>query len=101
MPLVRERKIFLLGARTILQLEKHLLFAHKLKAAQALAAICESEHYATYTDAYIDPSNAADVQLLSDLKDVVLVDLTKDFANKKLVRPLVDAIDRAKRLSKK
>jgi hypothetical protein len=35
------------------------------------------------------------------LKDVVLVDLTKDFANKKLVRPLVDAIDRAKRLSKK
>jgi hypothetical protein len=40
------------------------------------------------------------VDALSALKDGMLVDLMKDVSQRKVVRPLQDAVDKCKRLSK-
>lgn len=100
MPEFRAKGIFMLGARVLCQYGPRLLPAHQLKACQALAAAAETEHFITYFDSYINIGAGDDVEVLGRLKDTVLAEVTKDFANRKLVRPLVDAIDKSKRLQK-
>lgn len=101
MPEFRAKGIFMLGVRVLCQYGPHLLPAHQLKACQALAAVAETEHFITYFDSYINLTGGSDdVALLGRLKDSVLAEVNKDFGNRKLVRPLVDAIDKCKRLQK-
>lgn len=90
----------MLGVRVLCQYGPRLLPVHQLKACQALSAVAETEHFITYFDSYINITSGDDVEVLSKLKDSVLAEVTKDFANRKLVRPLVDAIDKSKRLQK-
>lgn len=101
MPLVKTKRLFLLACRVLCKYSNKLLPAHRLKACEALSALVETEHYATYADSYVDLANATgEVDVLCELKDTVLADLMKDLTQRKLVRPLNDAIDKCKRLRK-
>lgn len=98
LPLIRERNIFMLSVQTLCMIGKYLLRAHKLKAAEALSLLAESEDFVTYRPEYIQTQQ--DVDILLEFKETVLADLITDFENRKLVRPLIDAIDKAKRTMK-
>jgi hypothetical protein len=101
MPQVKARGIFMLAVRVLAAHGDKLLTVHRLKAVEALSALVETEHYVTYSDGYVDLTNATgDVDALSRLKDTVLTELMKDIAQRKVVRPLQDAVDKCKRLCK-
>jgi len=95
MPLIRERRVFILSCQLLSKFSKaNLLTAHKLKAAQALALLTETEDFSTHTGQYY---SADDTTVLIELREGLLSELMRDFTNRKLIRPLVDSIDRAKR----
>lgn len=103
MPLVRERRLFMLGVHVLTHLcsikgEKQLQKSHRLKAAEALALLCQTEDFGTYRAQHY--SNGVDVEKMSELKDLGLADLMTNFDDKKVIRPLVDAIEKAKRLAR-
>jgi hypothetical protein len=98
MPLIRERGIFMLSARVLNMCSAALLQSHRLKVAEALSLMADTEDFGTYRTIYI-PSKM-DVEVLIQLKDNCLAELTKDFDHKRLLRPLIDCIERAKRLTK-
>jgi hypothetical protein len=98
MPIVRDRHIFIQAARLLNLLGHDILRIHRLRAAQALSLLADSEDFITHTDEHYKP---ADVSDMIDLKDNILMDLMSDMENRKSVRPLVDAIDKAKRKLKK
>lgn len=103
MPLVRERRLFMLGVHVLTHLcsikgEKQLQKPHRLKAAEALALLCQTEDFGTYRAQHY--SNGVDVEKMSELKDLGLADLMTNFDDKKVIRPLVDAIEKAKRLAR-
>ena len=74
-----------------------------MKAAEALALLAETEYFTTYRADFIEnsPSNGpVDLESLTLFKESFLVDLMGEFENRKAVRPLVDVIDKTKRLLK-
>ena len=71
---------------------------HRLVAAQALSLMVDTEDFLTHKSEYYANE---DVEALLQLKENVLQDLMSDLDARKLVRPLVDAIDKAKRLMRK
>mmetsp|Transcript_3054 Transcript_3054/g.7083 ORF Transcript_3054/g.7083 Transcript_3054/m.7083 type:complete len:118 (+) Transcript_3054:422-775(+) len=99
MPIIRERGLFMLGVRVLQLIAPHLLPSHTLKAAQALSGVAETEDYSTYTEAYINPSSLQDVESITSFKDEVLGVIMGHLEQRRLIRPLVDAIDKAKRLA--
>jgi len=101
MPTLRAKNLFMLGVKVLCHYGNRLPAAQQLVACQALSAIVETEHYITYPETYIDTSaDSKDMDLLNHLKDTVLGNVWKDMGNRKLVRPLNDAIDKCKRLHK-
>lgn len=76
-------------------LKKKLLSAHLIKISEALAMICETEDFVTCKEDYYTHD---DVDILLDLKLKCLSDIGKDYNVKKLIRPLMDSIDKANRL---
>mmetsp|Transcript_4239 Transcript_4239/g.6950 ORF Transcript_4239/g.6950 Transcript_4239/m.6950 type:complete len:315 (+) Transcript_4239:78-1022(+) len=99
MPIMRERQLLLLAVRALRLYGNKLLVAHRLKAAEALAAVVETEDYSTYSAQYADPNSSADVEVLVAFKEEVLAELAKEMSQRKVVRPLMDAIDKIKRLA--
>ncbi len=91
----------MLAVRCLSMYGTGLLKVHKLKAAEALALLAETEYFTTYRGQFIDGEGSDDVAKLLEFKEIFLTDLMTDFENRKGVRPLVDAIDKAKRLQKK
>jgi hypothetical protein len=101
MPVVKARGVYMLAVRVLCKYGDKLLLAHRLKAVEALSALVATEHYVTYFESYVDLTNATgDIDALSALKDGMLVELMKDVSQRKVVRPLQDAVDKCKRLSK-
>lgn len=101
MPLIRERRLFMMGVQALCNYctivgndGTRLLLAHKLKAGEALAALCDTEDFSTYKDQHYSNS---DVEVLVELKEICLDELAKDYENKKKLRPLIGVIDAAKR----
>ena len=95
MPLVRERKVFVQGLRVLAKVDGRVLPSHIFHAATAMALLCESEDFSTYPDQYV--TSAADLAFLSDFRAKTLAPFLTDFEQKKALRPLIDAIDKAKR----
>ncbi len=104
MPLVRERHIFMLAINALSHYgsitgEKELQKIHKLKIAESLALLCQTEDFTTYRN--LHHNSGSDVEVMSLLKDRVLTDLAgTNMDHKKIIRPLVDAIDKAKRMAR-
>jgi hypothetical protein len=83
MPLIREKKVFILSCQLLLKLSKtNLLTAHKLKAAHALAMLTETEDFSTHTAQYYSADDCSVV--LIELRDGLLNDLMKDFSNRSI-----------------
>ena len=81
MPLIREKRVFILSCQLLLKLSKaNLLTAHKLKAAHALALLTETEDFSTHTAQYYSADDCSVV--LIELRDGLLNDLMKDFSNR-------------------
>eukprot|EP01031_Cornospumella_fuschlensis_P027230 gene27230-32897_t len=100
MPVVREQKIFMLAVKALCQYGGQIQTAHRFVAAQALALLAETEDFATHRDAYYG-EHAGDVDRMVQLKESMLSELAGDFERRKAIRPLLDCIDRAKRMQKK
>ena len=80
MPLIREKRVFLLSCQLLVKLSRaNLLTAHKLKAAQALSLLTETEDFNAHTGQYY---MADDIALLIDLRDGLLSELMRDFSNR-------------------
>lgn len=103
MPQIRERKIFILGVKALCHYcrvsrsagAQAFLTAHRLKACQALALLAETEDFCTYKEQYY---NNSEVDAMLELRDGCLAELSKDFEARKTLRPLMDCIDKAKRV---
>lgn len=99
MPYLRERKIFTTAVRVLSIFGAKMVKSHRLIAVESLAFIVDTEDFATNPRQYIA---AEDLELLLEFKETVLLELMQDTEKRKVIRPLVDAIDKAKRqLSKK
>lgn len=94
MPTIRERGIFMLSVNLIERVHTGVLGVHILKALSSLALMAGTEDFITYTNQYIRQEN---VVTLVDFKASCLVSFQSDFENRKIIRPLVDCIDKAKR----
>mmetsp|Transcript_29467 Transcript_29467/g.40491 ORF Transcript_29467/g.40491 Transcript_29467/m.40491 type:complete len:324 (+) Transcript_29467:23-994(+) len=105
MPIVRERGIFMLLIRVLNQfcnpIEGSILKLHRLKAADTLSLLVETEDFNTHRSSYYNQSGlGGDIDAMVELKECCLKDLLTDMDSRKMIRPLVDCIDRAKRQMK-
>jgi hypothetical protein len=85
----------MLGAEWLTLYAQSLLSMHNVKIIEALAYIADTEDFKTYRDEYI--SSVKDARLLQDVKLKVVDKMLSDFPQKRLIRPLQDAIDRSRR----
>jgi hypothetical protein len=93
MLLIRERNIFTLASKFLCAYFADLPKPVVLKATEALSLLVETESFVTDRDAFI-----TDIESLIVLRTECLPALMTEFENRKYVRPLVDCIDRAKRM---
>lgn len=94
MPTIRERGIFMLSINLIERVHAGILGIHTLKALGALSLMVGTEDFSTYTSQHIKSDNVA---TLVEFKTSCLAPFQTDFENRKVIRPLIDCIDRAKR----
>eukprot|EP00981_Chlorochromonas_danica_P012114 scaffold4505_cov165-Ochromonas_danica.AAC.4 len=96
MPLVRSLDIFMLAIKVLDTYGSKMHVTHRLTAAKALALLTETEDFITHREAYY--KNPGDLERMIQLRDTFLVEFTSDFEKRKAIRPLLDCIDRAKRI---
>ena len=68
-----------------------------LKCLQSLAHLVESEEFGTYRDSHIDMGSGEHMELLLVFKEKCLIPYSGDFEKRKIVRPLIDTVDKAER----
>jgi hypothetical protein len=85
----------MLAARLLSMVLPSLLSAHVLVSVETLSLLADTEDFQTHRQQYI--RSVDDVTLLLSLRASCLVPLQSEMDKRKLVRPLIDAIDRAKR----
>jgi hypothetical protein len=95
MPLLRARRIFMTGVNLLNTYHSGLSTDTKLLIASCLSQVAETEDFATYREEYVRDS--ADAEVLQLVKAKCLAPFQTEFEKKKLVRALLDSIDRAKR----
>jgi hypothetical protein len=97
MPLFRKEGTFTYIVRILMRVKDVLPEADMLKACEALSIIVQTEDYNTYREEYI---SSADLENFLDFKKEVLTPLQSKLAadQRRLVRPMGDAIDKSKRL---
>jgi hypothetical protein len=94
-PLLRDRNIFM---QTVQFLETHhdsLSSAVALTIIEALVLMADSEDFSTYKSEYV--TGEEDAQLLNRLNESCLKKHQKDFATKRMMRPLTDCISQFRR----
>jgi hypothetical protein len=99
MPVVRARGVFLLAASILERTHKVLPQEPLIRYVEALSLIAETEDFKTYRDSYVQPVN---LELFLNLKSSCLLPLQTSggggsSAQRQIVRPLIDSIDRLKR----
>ena len=97
MPILRNERVFIVGIKFLNKYSEALPVPTLLKCLQALAHLADSEEFSTYRDIHIDTGNGEEMSLLLSFKEKCLADYSTDMEKRKIVRPLVDAIDRAER----
>jgi hypothetical protein len=98
MPSIRQRKIFMLCINMMELVYTKVLAVHVLKMIEALSLLVETEDYSTYRDQYI--SSPEELEKLINLQTVCIAEYNKEMSHKKITRPLMEAIDKAKRTLK-
>ena len=96
MPYIRENRIFMKIVHLLNLYHKELISMHVLKGAEALALIAETDDFKTNREQFI--VTIKDAEALYCLKVNCLSSFQANFDHRKAIRPLVDAIDKAKRL---
>ena len=95
MPTLRARGVFMSAARTLRRISDALPQAFLLKCVRALSLLSDTEDFKTYRSQYIA---AADLEDLAAIRESILIPLQTETSQRVLVRPLIDCIDRAKRM---
>lgn len=72
-----------------------LLSEHVLKMIQSLSLLVETEDYSTYRDQYI--SSPDELEKVINLQAACVAEYNKDMNNKKITRPFMEAVEKAKR----
>lgn len=94
--MLRERRVFMQATRFLLLYHHLILSPHLHKAIEALALFTETDDFKTFREEYIRDRN--DASILVDFKKQCLERVLQHHENKRVIRPLVDCIDRSKRL---
>lgn len=96
MPYIREYKLFMKVVHVLNLYHKEIISTHVLKGAEALALIADTDDFKTkrYEDIILD---IKDAEALVNLKVNCLSAFQGNFEQRKMIRPLVEAIDQAKR----
>lgn len=95
MPILREKRVFMMGIEWLTLYSGSLLSIHVIKATEAMGLIADTDDFKTFRDEYI--SNAKDARLLQDFKGKCIDKHLSEFPQKKIIRPLIDSIERARR----
>ena len=96
MPVIRSRKVFMKAAKFLGLYFPSLPSSVFIKAVETLSLIADSEDFGTYRDRHVDLSTSEDLDVLLHLKENCLSTLP-GLEYKSLLRPLIDAIEKAKR----
>lgn len=94
-PLLRDRNIFMMCAQFLETYHGSMSSAVTLTAIEALVLMADSEDFSTYKNEYV--TGEEDVQVLNRLHESCLKPFQKDFANKRMMRPLTDCISQFRR----
>ena len=97
MPTFRNKRFLVLGIEFLSRYHEALPHPTLLSCIETLSVLVESEDFNTYRDVHLDLSDSKEIGILSNFKEKCLSDLLKSMESRKIVRPLVDAIDKAKR----
>lgn len=98
MPIIRERKLFMLAVTLLNTIQDGVLSSHRIVAYETLSLLVGTEDFDTFRAEYI--GSTADVELLIAFKVSCLDEFKRDPEKRRFVRPLCDCIDRAMRLHK-
>ncbi len=97
MPLARDRQLFMLGMRFLDTVHASVIPTHILVGIEAMSLVAETEDFSTYRNVYITSARDAEVLLSFKARCLTALQAGADMERRKLLRPLVDSIDRAKR----
>jgi hypothetical protein len=86
----------MLAIQVLSAIHTGVLTAHLLVAIESLSLMAETEDFVDHLNQYI--SNSGDAEILVHFKTRVLQPLQTDSERRRLMRSLVDKIDRAKRM---
>ena len=96
MGIMRQRHIFMSGARVLCAYHTYLLKADVAGMAEALALVADTEDMKTYFQEHI--TSREDAMILKGLKtECLTAHFTGDFDMRRTLRPLNDCIDKAQR----
>ena len=127
MPIIREKKIFILSIKLLQKVYSHLDDIHILSCCHSISMLTDTDDFDTYRNQYV--SDVTDAELLCNFKDTCMMCILSNAnttnsntttsgnsntnsmssssnsnvnssINKKSVRPLIDCIDKAKRMFK-
>jgi hypothetical protein len=98
MPFLREHGIFMNTVKFALYIHDQISETYIMKILESLSLISDTDDFKTYTIQYI--ANISDVEELIELKTKVLQGLLTNMDNRRIIRPLSDCIDKAKRTHK-
>ena len=115
MPIIREKKIFILSIKLLQKVYSHLDDIHILSCCHSISMLTDTDDFDTYRNQYV--SDVTDAEILCNFKDTCMSCIlsnttnctsntsnassnTNSSINKKSVRPLIDCIDKAKRMFK-
>ena len=95
MPSIRQQKVFMSAVNMMELIHTKVLSVHVLKMIEALSLLVETEDYSTYRDKYI--SSPEELERVINLQTICIAEYNKDMSNRKITRPFMEAIDKAKR----
>ena len=125
MPIIREKKIFMLSIQLLQKVYSHLDDIQILLCCHSISMLTDTDDFDTYRNQYV--SDVTDAEVLCNFKDTCMMCILSNSTNsnttssntsgtnsssnttnnsvnnsinKKSVRPLIDCIDKAKRMFK-
>jgi hypothetical protein len=96
---IRDRRIFMRAASVLNLYGSEITPTYQFLAAEALALLADTEDFVTNKTAYV--TSREEVDELVMLKETLLQSLMTDLDKRKVIRPLMDSIDKLKRQMKK
>lgn len=93
--LLRDRKIFMKSAQFLETYHASLNNSSALIVIESLVLMADSEDFSTYKSEYV--TGEADALLLARLHEGCLKQFQRDFAQKRMMRPLTDCIAQFRR----